>query len=788
MSGPTQRRKTVVVVAAIALSFWSLATGCHHWTGSELRKIGLKTPGKQQSDKDEAQTDKPSWLAALSQDTWVRTFVRPGEVLADHALRWRHPALEELLAQQADHQPDWKAALAWPDPTVSANAAIALARLHDSRAGDRLQAAIRDPGLKLPLRRAAIEALSMAGSSDRLDALRNLAIDYAKFSGDAARTYVPELHAELLYALARHEDAADDPLFQDAVRSPALEVRMAALEAWCKSGPGPLPAHVADLRTDPAERVRAGAMRALAARRLPESCEYLARGLADHSLDVRLAAIDALGNLPGDAAEAELLKLLNSDAEIVRTATVRALAAHGADDGVRMAADDKSWRVRRAVAAQLRGNTPADATLARRFLEDRSAEVQRQTVSTLESWPLAAAGPLWLEAMAHSTYQSRKAAAELLAQHWPPAQEFSADAPVERRAEQLALLTRTWRKEHGTRSDGAAATEASSPERRSFGAGELERIETLVERYAGDNPERAVEARDELLTLGPGLADACELLVIDRQRHLPDRVYRELLPGVGRDFEALARLTSTNVDERRRAATLLEKIAASAPLRPLAIARASELGVKEADPLVCLWLIRSLGPERSAEASEMLYAAATHRSADVRLLACQKLSEHPQPGDAAILLPALDDENIAVVKAAAAALGHRGMLKDPSVLERLLAKPDKSVRLAAAKALARMGSPIGQQALERLAHDEDAEIRRQTARAMGDLADPVYLPSLIDLLDDHLGARPAAFDALTHTAPPSVVAANNDSSLSLAEKIERWKQWRAGQSRGARSR
>ena len=167
---------------------------------------------------------------------------------------------------------------------------------------------------------------------------------YGNLSEKFVAGYVPELHAELLYALARQEDAADDPRFTSAAASPAIEVRLAALECWAQGRTGELPLEVEDC-ADPRERVRVAALAALVARQDPQALEYARRALLDTSLDVKLAAITALGRVSDEAARADLEKLLTSNSEIMRGTAVAALGQRGARDVVLHAGHDRSWRV-----------------------------------------------------------------------------------------------------------------------------------------------------------------------------------------------------------------------------------------------------------------------------------------------------------------------------------------------------------------------------------------------------------------------------------------------------------
>jgi HEAT repeat protein len=62
---------------------------------------------------------------------------------------------------------------------------------------------------------------------------------------------------------------------------------------------------------------------------------------------------------------------------------------------------------------------------------------------------------------------------------------------------------------------------------------------------------------------------------------------------------------------------------------------------------------------------------------------------------------------------------------------------------------------------------------------MGELGDRVYLPSLIELLDDPLGARRAALESLPRLTGHDIIAEEGKTDLSSDEKIDRWKHWYA---------
>jgi HEAT repeat protein len=753
-----------------------LAAGCGPLARPQWMHDVETSPDDSGTTAVEKAAARPSELAALNQGVWIRTFQLNGAAPDPDGFRWHSPAIDEILTMPVDKQPNFTALLTSQQPLVAINAAIVLARLGQQIPQETLVEAVRDQTLKLPLRRAAIEALGRGEKPSALKPLQELADQYGNFE-KSSTGYIPELHAELLYALARQEDPAEDPRFVAAVRSPAIEVRLAILESWARGSTGGLPLEVADLRGDPKERVRAAALTALVARHDPQGLEYARRALLDSSLDVKLAAIAALGRVSEDAARADLEKLLTSESEIIRGAVVSALSQRGANDVVLRTGHDKSWRVRRVVAELLATQSGPEVTaLAYELLSDRSIEVQCQIVASLEKWPLDSAGPLYLRALEQGGYPTRKAAALQFRRHWPAAVKFSADAPPERRQEQLVELREIWGKEHPLLNAATPATQVAEqkPVVHEPSQSQLDQAQRWVLELSSD---RSDEARENLAGLGPELVPVLEKLAIDRQLLLLPVVYRDVLRKRGPEFEALDSLDSTNVEERRRGASRLARLASEAQLRPLVVLRLSELGCKEPDALVCRTLIAAVEGDHGPQAVQLLSATASHPSDDIRRLAIEQLGQLPQPAQVPILLPALKDEDMRVVRAAVQALGHLGMLEDPAPLEKLLTTTNKSLRLDVAMSLSRLKSPKGPPELILLARDPDPEVRRHAALYMGELGDRTYLPSLIELLDDPLGARRAALESLPRITGHDIVAEEGKAELNSEEKIDRWKKW-----------
>jgi HEAT repeat protein len=755
---------------------------------------------------------------ALTQATWVVNAAAPaaGENGVP-VYYWRHTGLDQLLAVAPKDRCDFAKELASANPIVSANAAIALARLKNDQGIDRLAAAVRDSQLRLPLRRAAVEALASLDHPTATERLRDLLDTFGRDDSAAASNYVPELHADLLRGLARHVDAGQDPHYTTALHSPSAQVRLEAVRAWGASRLGAPPDEVVDLRTDPDPRVRAAVVVAAVALHHPRAFEFAQGAQSDFHLDVRLAGIAAMGQLGGDESQAALKRLLAREPEVVRAAVVAALAQTGDDDSVFTAAGDKSWNVRCAVAKALaRHPDRQGAIVASRLIGDRSGEVRRQIVATLESWPLERSGPLLLAALEAAPYQTRKDAAAQLARRWPPARDYSADAPADRRSEVLSKLQAVWTDQFGaidrealaalppeTRlptkgppakaspaptAAPAAAAGANVPRsvndtipagETAVSAQQRAHVEGILSRLDDRqvDPEVQRKATEELAAMGPELTRVLEQLVADGGRVLPETVYRDVLPQHDPAFAALVQLASRDATERRTAAKRLAELAAVKPLPPLAVRRLADLGTREPDALTWRELIRAVQNDTSDAATRLAYAGMSHPSPEVRRLSCGHLGDCADPRHAAILVGALDDQNSSVVRAAVEALSHVGELADTRPLERLLTTNDKPLRVEVAATLARCGAAAGPPALERLAHDADPKIRRQVVAAMGLLGGPEYTFTLIELLDDELGVRVAALASLTQITKQDFSKESGEQPAGLSDQVARWKRW-----------
>ena len=688
--------------------------------------------------------------------------------------RWQHRGLEDLLAGPAAERPDFLAALGDSKAVVAANAAIALARLGDPAGVKVLMAAIRTTTHPLPMRCAAIEAL--AGLADQGDSLRELLQPY---TAQQPSNGPAELHAELLRGLAAHARPEDTAILLPALASLNPKVRAEAVWTWSATGQADWPEVLTRLRSDRSPLVRIALLHLVAAQRHPQARVWLSAAVNDVELSVRLAAIAGLGQLGGPQSQALLLKTRQSGSDAMRAAAVTALARMNVRQAMPEATKDPCWRVRAVIAEALPGWADREgASLALTLLDDSSVEVQQRVLTSIHTWPLELAGPVFLAAMGKSGYSTRCMAAQRLAALWPPASEFPTETGLESRSESLSRLEQRFRQEVGfAQSDAAQKAIDQGQGRVAPSAETLTRTEQLLARLAASPSTDRQEACEALAALDADMIPVLECVVFQRQTPLPEIVYRELLPKRSPVFARIEELGQEDLVQRRAAAESLAELGQQQPLPRLALARLGTLMLRQSDTLIWRSALMAVDQCPGPEAAALAYAGCSHPNPEVRRRACQHLARHPAPRHVPVLVAALDDVHRSVVSAAIAGLGVQGTLNDPQPLQRLLAAPSESLRAEAALALARLGDLSGLAALDRLAYSTDSEIRRQVATALGEVGDSSSIATLVHLLDDRTAVRRAALESLPRVVGKNVAQVDGQPLPDIDRQALRWKQW-----------
>ena len=359
-----------------------------------------------------------------------------------------------------------------------------------------------------------------------------------------------------------------------ALVAKTADLRMAGLRGLARPGQV-LPPTALDLRTD----TDAGCVRRCSTRWVwcnrPTRLDYLDRGLDDLEFSVRLAAVRNFGALVAvdsplrQPARERLSRVMQLDAEMLRAEAVGAWARAGDECAVVAAGSDKSWRVRLAAAKELANfPTRSAAGLASDLLKDQSPTVELAMVASLANWPLDRGAPCsckhvdnWRIARARMPCR--------LAQRWPAASGFSADAPPEAAVATLADLGDRWREQFGN-IDRQARRRPRRPCRTAptMPAERIARLEQLLRQASAENSPDCAAASEELRKFGPDLEDGLEIVALTRNERLPEFVFRDILPSQSQVFTEMYRMSSGDITDRRRASGQLAVLAGATPLRP----------------------------------------------------------------------------------------------------------------------------------------------------------------------------------------------------------------------------
>ena len=624
--------------------------------------------------KTRRQPIRQAWRPArprLADDRWVQVVAAPGET-APAKFRWRHFGLEAWLAR-GTWQPELAAALADSQRIVATNAAIVLARrvVADSRVVPALVAAIDDVNVRLPLRFAAVEALSFIATIEARGELERLADQQAQFlARDAVGLHTRNARSGA-FGIDRDASAGrNEPgEFQicGGVDQPGHRSPPRVAVGVVRPGRKDFPPSALELRRDPDPRVRAAALEAMAMQRPQPAETLLLAALDDTDLSVRIAAIVALGKFGTPAARSALEKLRSHSHEAARVASVQALCKLAGYQAVVPSAHDKSWRVRQAVAESLsqageEGDRLSVETveLARSLVHDPSLDVQRQMLQSLGG--LAADnGRLRVVVgdgrIGISNAQGCRGAVD---------RALAGGGGISGRSSSGGT-SRGGRRPHGAleqrisgigRTGGAAKT--SKAMRRRILRPRIWPDCGACSMHCGDTEIRAAmrqAALDSLVAYGAALPAALESPALADRGPLPEVVYEEVLPKVSPVFAALDGLSSGDVRLRRGGGTQLSQAMAGKPMTPLAsIGWSCWLAAR---PILSCWqcLLAATAGDARAGAVQLAYLAVGNSSSDVRRRACDYLAAHADVRHAAVLLPMLEDPSSTVVIAAVRGLG-----------------------------------------------------------------------------------------------------------------------------------
>ncbi len=490
--------------------FLSLCGGCMNWTKTNFPLPGPGFPPRKPSasnasgltieqqllgvkldDQGNPQTSKAvAWRKTAPQKTareqWLHNNLHKSEESSNahkdkppkqEPYRWQHDGLRDVLRTSSDVQGDLHQAIQSENRVVAATATIGLARLEPRKHHAALLRISEQGILPVKVRQAAVETLSRDGHSSTADDLRRLINVWGSESGAEDE----ELYVELLSALALTDQFLIKPAFAKAlargstrVRTHVLdlytkspesflpkelsvllserfqeEVRVKTLLLYAKRPRSELPSGVTSLYRSPSPRIREAMLRTLVAHKHPRMMEFLDYALVDSMLNVRLAAVKLLG-IVGDGQSQDILQemLAEKPKPVVAAAVIHALAK--ADDmaTVYAAADNEAWKVRQAIADNLRWDSEPSATAcATKLLADKDAGVRDVAIRAVGRWPLTESGPLLLSTLGAKEQSTRQAAANTLGRKWPAVRDFPAGASDKVRGAKLTQLEQQWEQE-----------------------------------------------------------------------------------------------------------------------------------------------------------------------------------------------------------------------------------------------------------------------------------------------------------------------------------------------------
>ena len=381
-----------VLALSFAAALLSLCDGCKSDPMDPFLPIEQSAPRVGSVYGDEPFATRPLEPHLLTSDDWFEKPPRSYAKRAQTDMRWHHRRLDPYLHPSAPRS-DLAEELLSSSPVVATNAAIVTAHWATGQPIEHLAVAIRAAELPLPLRCASAEALGLVKHPSTAPILRKLLRQFA--SPDPGKSpdedervprEIPDLHVDLIRALARHAEPGDETWFNRALASSDWQVRLEGAAAWSALSDLSLPAQLIELRGDRDPRVRVTVVRTIVAHRDPRAVVYLQEALGDSDFDVRMAAMTALGEIGTGDAKALVGRMKDHGRELQEAAVATSRAAKGLRDDVQASAKDAQSQLRLAVAetlevAERRGHELAAETAANAQKAADQAAVQLKTAA-----------------------------------------------------------------------------------------------------------------------------------------------------------------------------------------------------------------------------------------------------------------------------------------------------------------------------------------------------------------------------------------------------------------------
>lgn len=584
-------------------------------------------------------------------------------------------------------------------------------------------------------------------------------------------------------------DPATSPVLAAAIEKGGPAARRVAAIAFADRAWHRSPERLARLLDDPDPKVRQTALAAAAAHPTRAVHERVLFAIDDGDLQVRLTAIDLLGRFPGGLSAERLRARMLADSPRERAAAVRSAARIGLEDVLYLGIEDKSDVVRRAAIEAL-GDQPGEA--ARKAivaaLGDRSMGVQEAVVDALERRPIAEAVPGLFEALASPSLATRQRAVEALARRWPAAKSFPVLERAPAREERLAALRDQWRREgeNIAEQENARRAAAAPLDPRSAGL-DPDRVAALVLDWHRGG-ERRTDAEKQLLALGPAALPTVEDVLLRRGSYPTTEFIASVLAPQEPIYRRISELSrSASVADRSGNAAGRETASLAALKQELkhrqlteaqAVALAEYLRTQTSS---APWLMLApiLERDHPREARRLDPTGLAHPEMLVRQTTCERIAARVETDPSAAIVRLFDDPHVTVRRAALRAAGK--LRRDPPIeeLRRRLTAADGRERLAAAASLGRLAVSEGWEEVRRMAFDPDPQLRR----AALDEAVAGAAPSAREaarlltqaLADEKIEVRQHAVDALETLTAMRFSVDRNGRPVPLEQQIVKWK-------------
>ena len=635
-----------------------------------------------------------------------------------HGWRWRHHRVESFRQDLQAATPQQRAAILLLavdslDKSVGANALIALAREGNRDALQRMLPIVDSLETPTTIRCAALETAALARGQSMMTHLTQL-IDGALAEANSPDSPQTDhaIVAEAIRNMAVYRSVEEEPRFGLVLVHRAEIVQLAALEAWETPGNFSPPPQIMGLFSSHEPKVRAAALRVLAMRPIQGSYRDVARMLRDPSYHVQQAAAQAILALNTPEGLRELQSHSAAGSELVRASIATAFSQYGYYDAVYAMAEDKSWRVRMAVAEAIESDErPIAVDIATKMMADRSPQVQAAAISAVSNWPTARGGMLLLGAMKSNSFATREAARVALFQSWgAPEFFFLSSDPPPRRQQAIAELERAF--------------------------------ESRFRRGVGGTKQM------------PEVPEVIELSMAMRRLNQADDSQRNV--GLERVVAAIEDQPMTASQAKGIAKTLGEW-GTSTPWA--AVIRAMD--DKDAGRAVLL------RPALAGEHAPALHAACDH-------LALYPLQGDPKTiiEFTAELRRLNQSTNPKIAAKSIRALAATGDTQQVEWLARFLSSGDRQLRVAAAIGLVRLNDSRGFPALERLASEPNVQVRRALLEQLDESRDPRLAYLVVRLLNDRPDIGRLALQALNRWGASGLlpVMAHPDGSF-LDQKL-----------------